>query len=149
MRGDFLGCDFAVQGVDFGMRHGVGNGGDAEQLSGIGDELMAAVEDAQLHGFVGVYVIAKGCPGVIPVGATATKTIFDHPLTERFVGDRSGVINAECAGQGPFSGAGGGHDAIDHGVGEGACVGYPIGQFGIGQSGQGQYGLAQQATIAW
>ena len=59
------------------------------------DDLVAAVEDADLHRLEGMHVVRKGGPGLVPVGAAGAEIVLDHPLTEVLVGDGGGVVDTE------------------------------------------------------
>ncbi len=113
-----------------------------------GDHLVAGVQDADLHRLVIVDVVGECRAGPVPVRAPGAELVLDHPLAEVLVRDRRRVVDAELRGQRQFLRAGGGHDAVDHGVGKAAVPVDPVGQIGVGQPGQRHDRLAQDGAVA-
>ena len=109
---------------------------------------MARIQNADLHRLIGVHVIGEGRTGLFPSRAPGAERILDHPLPEILVADRGGVIDAQTVDQLDQAGAGGRHDAIDHGVGEAAICLDPFGEAVILQAGKAHHGLPQDIAIA-
>ena len=109
---------------------------------------MARIQDADLHHLVSMDIGGEGRADAVPIGTACAKRILDHPLAEILVRHGGGIGDADLAGQRQFGGAGGGHDAIDHGIGKGAVGVDPIGEVGVGEPRKSRHHLPQDRAIA-
>ena len=130
-RQDLLGLDLGEEGADQGVGHALVDEVDVHQARGVGDDRVAAVQDADLH------VLERGDVGhelgadLLEGRAAGGETVLDHPLDEVLAEHRPGVLDAELvAGDRPLAVGGRRRDAVDHAVGEGDVVADPAGELG-------------------
>ncbi len=119
-----------------------------QDLGEVRDHLVAGVQDADLLRLVAVDVVGERGAGLVPIRAPCAEFVLDHPLAEVLVGHRGRVVDAEVAHQRQLVRPGGGHDAIDHGVREGAVGVDPVGQLRVGQPRERHDRLAQDRAVA-
>jgi hypothetical protein len=145
---DLFRLDLPEQRGDERMRHAAGDRLDRQQLSGTDEDLMAGVQDAQLHRLEGMDLVREGGTDVVPVGAPRAERVLDHPSTVGLVRDRHVVRDPELAHQGALLRARGRDDAVDHRVGERAGLVDPLGQGGVGEAREAHDRLAQDRAVA-
>ena len=115
----------------------------------IGDRRVAAVEDADLHQFVGRDVGGEGDPDVLQRRAAGRELVLDHPLPERLAEHRPGVLDAVGLAKDVALAIGRGRrDAVDHRVGEGDVVADPLREFGIGELGEARDRVLGHMAVA-
>ena len=148
MRNDFGACNFIKQFENAGMLHTTRDGGHGQNLGGNRNDLMTAVQNTDFHSFKVMHIVCKCGAGGIPIGATCTKIILDHPLAEIFMGHGASIVNAQIAHQFQFSWSSCGYNAINHRIWERTLRIDPISQVSILQTGQSHNSLAQNIAIA-
>jgi hypothetical protein len=68
---------------------------DTEQSGGIGDGRVAAIEDAQLHQFIGRDIVDEFDADGFERRPALREIVFQHPLPERFADDRRCIVDTE------------------------------------------------------
>ena len=92
---------------------------DVHQRRRIGDRRVAAVEDADLHQFIGTDILDEGDADLLQRGASGREIVLQDPLLEGFAEDRPIVFEAEALDQeAALAVRGGGRDAVHHAVRE-------------------------------
>ena len=114
-----MGHDFALRDLvgkdtDQWMAHAVRDEFNRQDFTGIGDELMSAVQYADLHYFETLHIIREGRAGLVQIGPACVKIVLDHPLAEIFTSHRRGVFDLKRSCQLQFLGPRGRHDAVNH-----------------------------------
>ncbi|MNS54072.1 hypothetical protein D3C72_868520 [compost metagenome] len=118
------------------------------QESQVGQRQMAAVEQLDLHVFVGRDVVGELHADLFPGRATVDEIVFQHPLHKGFADHRPGIVHPMLVRQlQAVRGAGHRRDAVDHGVGETDVGVDPVAQWAVVQGGEGQQGLAGDGAI--
>ena len=148
IRRDLFGFDFFKQRPDIGVFHTVCDGGTGQQLARVGDHLMACVQYADFHRLIGVHRIGEGRPHLVPIGASGAKTVLDDPLAERLMRDGGLIGDAHLCGFCDLCRAGGGDDAIHHGVWKRAVRRDPIRKLCIHGARKAKHGLAGDIAIS-
>ena len=122
------------------LRHAFGNHRQARHRAGIGHRRVAAVEQPELGFLEQVDVVDHGHTGALQHGAIQRigEAPLDHPFGEGFCAKHTDILHAErvAGGLSPRL-AGGGNDAVDHAVGEGAVARDPRAQPAIVPPGGG------------
>lgn len=114
----------------------------------VGQGQVAAVEQLDLHLFVGRDVVGELHADLLPGGPAADELVFQHPLHEGLADHRPGVLDAVLRGQ-LLAVRGAGHrgDAIDHGIGKRHVLVDPAGQLLVGQVSEGEQRLARDGAV--
>ncbi|KAG1391178.1 hypothetical protein G6F59_014969 [Rhizopus arrhizus] len=106
---------------------------------------MRAVHHAQLQPFVGRGIAHEGRAAVaFPSRPARRELVFDDPVHIGLAHHRPGILHAQALGEPlPVIVAGSRHDAVDHGIREGAMRVDPVRQPHIHPQGKGQHQAAQ------
>ena len=123
---DLFQFHFAPESGYIRIGHTVGNRFQPQQFARIGKNLMARVQNADLHCLVIVHLVCEDRTHLIPVWTPGTERVFDHPLAKIFVGDWCRVFDAEVTRRGDLCRPCRGNDAVDHGVRESAGLCDPV-----------------------
>ena len=91
--------------------------------------------------------VSERRPGKIPVRASCAEIIFQHPLSEIFMGNRRGIIDTGTFSQGDFLLAGCRNNAVNHGIGKCRVRVDPVSEFRVAQASKTDDGLAQNIAI--
>ncbi len=122
---------------------------DAFEAPGIGDDRVAAVQDADLHRLEFMDMGGELDAHFLQRGAALGEVVLQHPLPEGLAGHGHRVVGqAEFGRHGAFARAGGRGDAVDHAIGEGHVFGDPGGQGGVGQAGKAGHGIAGDHAVS-
>ncbi len=114
----------------------------------VGQRQVAAVEQADLHFFIGRHVIGELHPHFFPGRAAVDEVVFQHPLHKGFAHHWPGIVDAVLVVQlQAMGGAGHGRNAVDHGIGETHVGLDPVVQVGIVQGGKRQQRLARDGAV--
>eukprot|EP01022_Parablepharisma_sp_SALTPOND_P026956 TRINITY_DN652_c1_g5_i1.p1 TRINITY_DN652_c1_g5~~TRINITY_DN652_c1_g5_i1.p1 ORF type:complete len:870 (-),score=339.47 TRINITY_DN652_c1_g5_i1:20-2629(-) len=144
----FLGQHGGDELFQLRVLHGAVHGLVADQCAQVGQCRVAAIEHAQLGVLVGRGLLDHRHAGVFPAWTRAAETVFQHPLAEALGHHRPGVFHAQAPGHmGQVIGAGLGHDAVDHGIGEGHLRGNPLCQRRLQCGGKSQHHAARGIAI--
>lgn len=135
------------QGRQAFIGHGLGHGAVTGQAADIGQQRMAAIEQAQLHGLEGTDVRHHLHPFMFPVRAPLRKAVLDHPLTEGLADHGGRVIAAEIAQPREGGFVHGRNDAIHHAAGKGHLGSDPGRQPGVLGLGEGYHRLAGPLAV--
>ena len=109
---------------------------------------MAAVEQFDLHFFIGRDVIGELHAHRFPGGAAVAELVLQHPLNKRFTHHRPGIVDAQLVVQLQTVGvAGHGRNAVDHCIGEADVGGDPVVQVRVAQCGEGQQGFTGHVAV--
>ena len=137
------------QRPDPGMRHGGGDGLDAEDLGRIDDHLVTRIEDADLHLLVVLDAVGEGRADLVPVRPAGAEIVLDHPLAEVLMGDRGGIVDAErrAPARSPW-GRWPARCSRPSNWGSCSCCVDPVGQRRIGKPRQRGHGLMQDVAVA-
>ena len=145
---DLVALDLLQEGADERVLHGLVDEVDVHEAGRIGDDRVAAVEDADLHQLVGGDVLDELDADLLEGGAARGEVVLDHPLQEVLAEDRPGVLDAEfLAGDPPLAVGGRGRDAVDHGIGEGDVGAHPRGEAGVLGGGEAGDGVAADRPL--
>ena len=79
---------------DIRVGHAIRNGCHRQDLASIGQDLVASIQDPDLHRLVVMDAVRKRGPDRVPIGAVGDKAILDHPLAVVLMGHRGGVGDA-------------------------------------------------------
>ncbi|OIQ70133.1 hypothetical protein GALL_482580 [mine drainage metagenome] len=148
MGNDFLVLDLGEEGADQRVGHRLMREIDIHQAAGVGDDGVAAVEDADLHRLIDMHMVGEGNADLFQRRSTGGEVILQHPLAERLAGHRDVIFDPKAAGEGAFARAGSGGDAVDHAVGESDMVGHPCGQRGVGKLREADHRIAGDVAVA-
>ena len=120
----------------------------ALQKAQVGEGQVAAVEQLDLHFFIGRDVVGELHADLFPGRAAGDELVFHHPLQKRLAHHRPGIVDAVALEQ-LLTVGGAGHrgDAVDHGIGEADVAVDPAGQVVVLQVGEGQQGLAGDVAV--
>jgi hypothetical protein len=122
---------------------------DAFKATRIGDDRMAAVQDADFHHLEGMNSIGEGDANLLQRRAASGKIILQHPLPERLAGHRNRIVpQTELRRHLPFPRPGGGRDPVNHAVRKGDMGLDPIGQIGVRQARRANHGRLRHMAIA-
>jgi hypothetical protein len=111
--------DLVQKVADQRFGHGLMDIFDAHQPARIGDDRMAAVQDADLHHLEGMDLIREGDAHLFQRRAAIGEIVLDHPLPEGLAGHGHRIVaQTEAGGHGAFARAGRGGDAVHHAVRE-------------------------------
>ena len=122
---------------------------DVEQPRRIGDRGVTAVEDPDLHQFVGRNVGRERDPDGLQRRPPGREPVLHHPLPELFAEDRPIVLKAALVAQKrPFPVGRRRRDAVDHRIGEGDAPANPAREFGIGELSEAGDGVLGDMTVA-
>ncbi len=113
------------------FRHGhdIAHEREVFELAEIGNQRMGAVEQPQLHLFIGLDVIDEKRAAGFPPGPAGREMVLDHPLHEGFGAERQPVFGAgQGFSQSPRLVGRRRHDAIDHAGRKGAVACDPVGE---------------------
>ena len=87
---------------------------------------VSAVEDADLHQFIGTDILDEGDADLLQRGASGREIVLQDPLLEGFAEDRPIVLEAEALDQeAALAVRGGGRDAVHHAVRESHVLAQP------------------------
>ena len=131
------------------VRHAARDGLDGQHLAGIGDHLMAGIEDADLHRLIGVDIVGEGGADAVPIGAPGAERVLDHPLAEVLVGDGGGVVDTEARQPAPVpSGRWQARCNRPWNSGRWQLAVDPVGKIRVRQAREAKHGLAQDIAVA-
>ena len=123
--------------------------GMTQQQPEVGDHLVAAVEQTQLHQFVGLHIVDHLHPHLLEGGAPSRKLVLQHPLQEIFADHGPGVLDAELLGDHRTVRLGGrGGNAVYHTVREGDVLADPTAQLSVAEFSEGQDHAPREVTVA-
>ncbi len=115
----------------------------------VGQSLVTAVQQMQLHGLVGGDVRHELHAGVLPGRPAGREAVLDHPLSERLAHDRPCIGDAEPVPQRrDVLGSGERRDPVHHAVGEGHFLLHPCTETGIPQGGERGEGPSSNVAVA-
>lgn len=122
------------------------------QISAVGQSRVTGVEESELVALVLFNLVGVADDlnaGLFELGAAVDESILDDPLGEGLGDDGPGVLDAKLVGQGDLVLVGGaGCDAVDHGVGEVALGGEPVGNLGAAVTSKAQEHVSGDAAVA-
>ncbi len=120
-----------------GVRHGARYRFMPGEIAEIGKGRVRPVEHAQFHQLEGLDIFDQLRAGLFEGWAALGEIVLDHPLDEGFGHQRPGIFGAEPAGDElAVIVGGGGHDAVDHGGGEGDFFSHVAAEFCVTQLGK-------------
>ena len=94
-RDDLLALDLLQEGADQRVGHALVDEVDVEEAGGVGDDRVAAVQDADLHVLEGGDVGDELDAGLLEGRAAGGEAVLEHPLDEVLAEHRPGVVDAE------------------------------------------------------
>jgi hypothetical protein len=148
VRHDLFLLHLAEERVDQRMYHAARDRRDRHELARVRQDLVARVQDADIHHRVVVDVIREGRAHAIPVGPPGAEVVLHQPLAEAFVLYGRAVVDAETLQQSEFPRTRGGHDAVRHRVREAARRRDPVGEVRVREAREANDRTAQDRTVA-
>ena len=135
--------------ADQRVRHRLVDEVDVEERGRIGDRGMPAIEDADLHQFVGRDVIDEHDADILQRRPAGGKTVFDDPLPEAFAEHRPFVRDVEQLGRElPLPIRRGRGDAVDHAVRKRDMRRDPVGEGRIREPRQPDQRILRDVAVA-
>src|SRR5262249_28689918 len=123
---------------------------DAEQPGRIGDDRVAAIEDADLHPLPRRYVFDESDADRLERRPAGRELVLKHPLREVLAEDRASIGDVEILGEDQaFAVAGRRCDPIDHAARESDLGVDPICQADVKEPGQPDDGVAGDLAVVW
>lgn len=135
--------------------HGVANDlvdvVEASELTGIAHGRVGSVKQTELNHLVLLDLVDVGNnldTGLLKGRAAVNKLVLEDPLVEGLSDNWPGILNTELLGKADLVlliGAGG--DTVDHGVGERAVAGNPLGNLWVEVTGKGDKHVTADVTV--
>ena len=135
--------------------HGVANDlvdvVEASELTGVAHSRVRSVEQTELDHLVLLDLVDVGNDldtGLLKGRAAVNKLVLEHPLVEGLSDDWPGILNTELLSKADLVLlVGAGSDTVDHGVGESAVAGDPLGNLGVEVTGKRDKHVTADVTV--